>query len=112
MTAIGDRFEVIVTRDAGASDRLCYQTARIREPGEDGDHLELLGDLTTPGCTREQARALALTWLRLVWPRPVPVDAVSLVWAVAEPGAAERAAVGGEVRYATVRRPRLWRGRQ
>jgi hypothetical protein len=107
MTATADepRYEVIVTRDLTDPARLHYQTARVRAPGEDGDHLELLGELTTPECTQADAREMALAWLRLR--RPVPDRWLELVWAVTEPGAKPGRGTGGDVRYATVRRPRL-----
>jgi hypothetical protein len=110
MTATGasDQFEVIVTRDRMNPSRLHYQTARVRRPEEDGDHLELLGDLTSPECTRRQAEELALAWLRSTRPQPVSADAVRFVWGVAEPGAGAGRTVGGMVRYAAVRRPRLF----
>lgn len=107
---LGHEYEVIVTRDRRDPARLHYQTARLRPL--DGDGLELLGDLTTPECTARQAQELALAWLRLTRPEPVPGNAVRFVWGVAEAGAEPARTVGGEVRYATVRRPRLWRGRQ
>lgn len=102
---LGHEYEVIVTRDRRDPAQLHYQTARLRPL--DGDGLELLGDLTTPQCTPRQAEELALAWLRLTRPEPVPSHAVRFVWGVAEPGDPGRT-VGGEVRYATVRKPRLF----
>lgn len=116
MTATGSdqEYEVIVTRDRSDPARLHYQVARVRGPGEDGDHLELLGDLGTPECTPRQAEELALAWLRLTRPEPIPGHAVRFVWGVADPGAEPGRTAGGMVRYATAaRRPRLFgRGRR
>lgn len=102
----GPEFEVIVTRDRSDPARLHYQIARLRPL--DGGGLELLGDLVTPECTPRQAEELALAWLRLTRPEPVPGNAVRFVWGVAEAGAEPARTVGGVVRYATVRRPRLF----
>lgn len=112
MTATGadHEYEVIVTRDRTDPALLHYQTARIRSLS--GGGLDLLGDLTTPQCTPQQAEELALAWLRLTRPEPVPESAVRFVWGVVEPGAESGRTVGGEVRYSTVRRARLFgRGR-
>jgi len=106
----GEEFEVIVTRDRRDPARFHYQTARIRALHPDG--LELLGDLTTPECTQAVAQQIGLAWVRLMQPQPVPGGAVRFVWGVAEPDGPAPGTAGGEVRYATVRRPRLFgRGR-
>lgn len=101
---LGHEYEVIVTRDRRDPARLHYQTARLRPL--DGGGLELLGDLITPECTPRQAEELALAWLRLTRPEPVPAHAVRFVWGVAEAGGPGGRSAGGTVRYATVRRRR------
>lgn len=101
-----DRYQVIVDRAGVGPGRFNYQFARYRAPGEPGPRLELLGDVTTPECTRRQAEELALAWLRLTRPGDVPGDALEFVWAPGDPSGEPTQDAGTVVHYAAVRRPR------
>ena len=98
------RYQVIVTRNRQRPDRLEFQFARYRGPGEPGPRLALLGDVSTPQCTGAQARELALAWLRLTRPEPVPGNALEFVWAPVGAPAEPVGDAGTVVHYAPVRR--------